>query len=156
MTVTHLRGNSFEFVSHPCDWAQYQSAISAQYQNVSQSDCKSTSLSFSSHSFPVKMRTLALIICSLLLLLNAQTHFYCSLYITSACLDKDHWFILVIFFLLCVSECRGQITVTQSTSTTAAQPEETVNINCKTSRDVHFNGVHYYYYLQKPGKTPDL
>uniref|UniRef100_A0A8C1Z7S6 Ig-like domain-containing protein n=1 Tax=Cyprinus carpio TaxID=7962 RepID=A0A8C1Z7S6_CYPCA len=42
----------------------------------------------------------------------------------------------LIFFLLCVSECRGQISVTQSPST-AAQPGETVKISCKTSKDVY-------------------
>ncbi len=149
MTVTHLRGNSFEFVSHPCDWAQYQS--------VCQSDCKSTSLSFSSHSFPVKMRTLALIICSLLLLLNAQTHFYCIQYIRNACLGKIIDFVWW-FSSCCVSECRGQITVTQSPSTTAAQPGETVRINYKTSRDVYRDVMWdcLAWYLQKPGEAPKL
>uniref|UniRef100_A0A8C1FYQ8 Ig-like domain-containing protein n=1 Tax=Cyprinus carpio carpio TaxID=630221 RepID=A0A8C1FYQ8_CYPCA len=49
----------------------------------------------------------------------------------------------LIFFLLCVSECRGQISVTQSPST-AAQPGETVKISCKTS---------LAWYLQKPGEA---
>uniref|UniRef100_A0A672PAR2 Ig-like domain-containing protein n=1 Tax=Sinocyclocheilus grahami TaxID=75366 RepID=A0A672PAR2_SINGR len=56
----------------------------------------------------------------------------------------------LIFFLLCVSESRGQISVTQSPSTTAAQPEETVKINCRTSRDP------LSWYLQKPGEAPKL
>uniref|UniRef100_A0A8C2C7M7 Ig-like domain-containing protein n=1 Tax=Cyprinus carpio TaxID=7962 RepID=A0A8C2C7M7_CYPCA len=59
----------------------------------------------------------------------------------------------LIFFLLCVSECRGQISVTQSPSTTAAQPGETVKINCRTSRDVT---PCVSWYLQKPGETPKL
>ncbi|KAL0147358.1 hypothetical protein M9458_057323 [Cirrhinus mrigala] len=71
------------------------------------------------------MTTLALIICSLLLLLN---------------------------------ECRGQITVTQSPSMTAAQPGETVKINCKNSNPVYYNverGKHNLaWYLQKPGEAP--
>uniref|UniRef100_A0A8C1XTZ9 Ig-like domain-containing protein n=1 Tax=Cyprinus carpio TaxID=7962 RepID=A0A8C1XTZ9_CYPCA len=64
----------------------------------------------------------------------------------------------LIFFLLCVSECRGQISVTQSPSTTAAQPGETVKINCKTSTDVYSHeGVYVLnWYLQKPGEAPKL
>uniref|UniRef100_A0A8C1AUE3 Ig-like domain-containing protein n=1 Tax=Cyprinus carpio carpio TaxID=630221 RepID=A0A8C1AUE3_CYPCA len=56
----------------------------------------------------------------------------------------------LIFFLLCVSECRGQISVTQSPSTTAAQPGETVKISCRTSTDP------LAWYLQKPGEAPKL
>uniref|UniRef100_A0A672PAR6 Ig-like domain-containing protein n=1 Tax=Sinocyclocheilus grahami TaxID=75366 RepID=A0A672PAR6_SINGR len=65
----------------------------------------------------------------------------------------------LIFFLLCVSESRGQISVTQSPSTTAAQPEETVKINCRTSTDVaEYSAPRYYlsWYLQKPGEAPKL
>uniref|UniRef100_A0A8C2C605 Ig-like domain-containing protein n=1 Tax=Cyprinus carpio TaxID=7962 RepID=A0A8C2C605_CYPCA len=63
----------------------------------------------------------------------------------------------LIFFLLCVSECRGQISVTQSPST-AAQPGETVKINCKTSTDVYSDGAYDYlaWYLQKPGEALKL
>ncbi|XP_051739014.1 immunoglobulin kappa variable 1-8 [Ctenopharyngodon idella] len=49
----------------------------------------------------------------------------------------------------------GQITVTQSPSMTAAQPGQTVNINCKTSRDV-FRDTALSWYLQKPGEAPKL
>ncbi|KAL0147372.1 hypothetical protein M9458_057337, partial [Cirrhinus mrigala] len=55
--------------------------------------------------------------------------------------------------------CRGQITVTQSPSMTAAQPGETVKINCKTSRDVYYSSSYGHYlawYLQKPGEAPKL
>ena len=65
----------------------------------------------------------------------------------------------LIFFLLCVSECRGQITVTQSPSMTAAQPGQTVNINCKTSSNVFYyssDGHYLFWYLQKPGEAPKL
>ncbi|KAK2870467.1 hypothetical protein Q8A67_024859 [Cirrhinus molitorella] len=50
-------------------------------------------------------------------------------------------FIIIFIWTLTAfaQECRGQITVTQSPSMTAAQPGETVKINCKTSSDV-FNG----------------
>uniref|UniRef100_A0A673FV58 Ig-like domain-containing protein n=1 Tax=Sinocyclocheilus rhinocerous TaxID=307959 RepID=A0A673FV58_9TELE len=68
-------------------------------------------------------------------------------------------FLKLIFFLLCVSESRGQISVTQSPSTTAAQPEETVTINCRTSRDVYRDGDgddYLAWYLQKPGEAPKL
>uniref|UniRef100_A0A8C2CFQ7 Ig-like domain-containing protein n=1 Tax=Cyprinus carpio TaxID=7962 RepID=A0A8C2CFQ7_CYPCA len=64
----------------------------------------------------------------------------------------------LIFFLLCVSECRGQISVTQSPST-AAQPGETVKISCKTSTDVYrWSGGEegLFWYLQKPGEAPKL
>ncbi|KAF4095472.1 hypothetical protein G5714_023075 [Onychostoma macrolepis] len=47
---------------------------------------------------------------------------------------------LIICSLLLLNECRGQITVTQSPSTTAARPEETVKISCRTSTDVHRDG----------------
>ncbi|KAF4095474.1 hypothetical protein G5714_023077 [Onychostoma macrolepis] len=48
-------------------------------------------------------------------------------------------FIIIFIWTLTAfaQECRGQITVTQSPSTTAARPEETVKINCKTSTDVY-------------------
>uniref|UniRef100_A0A8C2ATU9 Ig-like domain-containing protein n=1 Tax=Cyprinus carpio TaxID=7962 RepID=A0A8C2ATU9_CYPCA len=49
--------------------------------------------------------------------------------------------ILILCFFL--SECRGQITVTQSPSMTAAQPGQEVRINCKTSSS-------------KPGEAPKL
>ncbi|KAK9952983.1 hypothetical protein ABG768_017009, partial [Culter alburnus] len=54
--------------------------------------------------------------------------------------------------------CRGQITVTQSPSMTAAQPGQTVNINCKTSTDVYKDSVpeRLSWYLQKPGEAPKL
>uniref|UniRef100_A0A8C1FL25 Ig-like domain-containing protein n=1 Tax=Cyprinus carpio carpio TaxID=630221 RepID=A0A8C1FL25_CYPCA len=61
----------------------------------------------------------------------------------------------LIFFLLCVSECRGQISVTQSPSTTAAQPGETVKISCRTSTDVYGSNS-LSWYLQKPGEAPKL
>uniref|UniRef100_A0A8C2J1V5 Ig-like domain-containing protein n=1 Tax=Cyprinus carpio TaxID=7962 RepID=A0A8C2J1V5_CYPCA len=50
------------------------------------------------------------------------------------------------------------ISVTQSPSTTAAQPGETVKINCKTSTDVYNDGAYDYlaWYLQKPGEAPKL
>uniref|UniRef100_A0A673FVK3 Ig-like domain-containing protein n=1 Tax=Sinocyclocheilus rhinocerous TaxID=307959 RepID=A0A673FVK3_9TELE len=64
----------------------------------------------------------------------------------------------LMFFLLCVSESRGQISVTQSPSTTAAQPEQTVKINCRTSTDVYStsSGQRLAWYLQKPGEAPKL
>ncbi len=62
------------------------------------------------------------------------------------------------FSSCCVSESRGQISVTQSPSTTAAGPEETVKISCKTSTDVYrYSGSDLLaWYLQKPGEAPKL
>uniref|UniRef100_A0A672L9I7 Ig-like domain-containing protein n=1 Tax=Sinocyclocheilus grahami TaxID=75366 RepID=A0A672L9I7_SINGR len=67
-------------------------------------------------------------------------------------------FLKLMFFLLCVSESRGQISVTQSPSTTAAQPEQTVKISCRTSTDVYStsSGQRLAWYLQKPGEAPKL
>uniref|UniRef100_A0A8C1UT27 Ig-like domain-containing protein n=1 Tax=Cyprinus carpio TaxID=7962 RepID=A0A8C1UT27_CYPCA len=54
-------------------------------------------------------------------------------------------------------KCRGQYTVTQSPSITAAQPGQEVRINCKTSSSVNVhNGNFLYWYLQKPGEAPKL
>ncbi|KAL1276976.1 hypothetical protein QQF64_023649, partial [Cirrhinus molitorella] len=50
--------------------------------------------------------------------------------------------------------CRGQITVTQSPSISAAQGQE-VRINCKTSSSV-YGGVYLAWYLQKPREAPKL
>ncbi len=65
--------------------------------------------------------------------------------------------VLSWFSSCCVSECRGQITVTQSPSTTAAQPEETVKISCKTSTDVYLSVTYSVYlfswYIQKHGEA---
>ncbi len=58
------------------------------------------------------------------------------------------------YHLLLFSECRGQITVTQSPSITAAQGQE-VRINCKTSSSV-YGGSYLHWYLQKPGEAPKL
>uniref|UniRef100_A0A8C1EPQ6 Ig-like domain-containing protein n=1 Tax=Cyprinus carpio carpio TaxID=630221 RepID=A0A8C1EPQ6_CYPCA len=69
-------------------------------------------------------------------------------------------FIIIFIWTLTAfaQECRGQISVTQSPSTTAAQPGETVKINCKTSTDVYRSGSDHYlaWYLQKPGEAPKL
>ncbi|KAL0153723.1 hypothetical protein M9458_050944 [Cirrhinus mrigala] len=66
-------------------------------------------------------------------------------------------FIIIFIWTLTAfaQECRGQITVTQSPSMTAAQPGETVKINCKTSRDVYsgYYGTYLAWYLQKPGEA---
>ncbi|ROI42564.1 Immunoglobulin kappa variable 4-1 [Anabarilius grahami] len=66
-------------------------------------------------------------------------------------------FIIIFIWTLTAfaQECRGQITVTQSPSMTAAQPGQTVNINCKTSSRV-LNGDNLSWYLQKPGEAPKL
>ncbi|KAL0154086.1 hypothetical protein M9458_050545, partial [Cirrhinus mrigala] len=50
--------------------------------------------------------------------------------------------------------CRGQYTVTQSPSITAAQGQE-VRINCKVSSRV-YDGNALAWYLQKPGEAPKL
>ncbi|KAK7123313.1 hypothetical protein R3I93_021660 [Phoxinus phoxinus] len=69
-------------------------------------------------------------------------------------------FIIIFIWTLTAfaQECRGQITVTQSPSITAEQPGATVNIKCKTSRDVVNNGIGDYlsWYSQKPGEAPKL
>ncbi len=84
----------------------------------------------------------------------------------STSLISIHFFKYIVkvlswFSSCCVSESRGQISVTQSPSTTAAGPEETVKISCKTSTDVYkdgYGGAYHYlaWYLQKPGEAPKL
>ncbi len=81
----------------------------------------------------------------------------------STSLISIHFFKYIVkvlswFSSCCVSESRGQISITQSPSTTAARPEETVKISCKTSTDVYrYSGADYLaWYLQKPGEAPKL
>ncbi len=80
----------------------------------------------------------------------------------STSLISIHFFKYIVkvlswFSSCCVSESRGQISVTQSPSTTAAGPEETVKISCKTSTDVYYSGAYFLaWYLQKPGEAPKL
>ncbi|KAI2647427.1 Immunoglobulin kappa variable 2-29 [Labeo rohita] len=62
--------------------------------------------------------------------------------------------ILIWTLTLFAQECRGQYTVTQSPSKTAAQGQE-VRINCKVSSGV-YNGDYLAWYLQKPGEAPKL
>uniref|UniRef100_A0A8C1J3K7 Ig-like domain-containing protein n=1 Tax=Cyprinus carpio TaxID=7962 RepID=A0A8C1J3K7_CYPCA len=68
--------------------------------------------------------------------------------ISSHCQFLHVW----IYLLLSADDlqCRGQYTVTQSPSITAAQPGQEVRINCKTSSNV------YTWYQQKPGEAPKL
>ncbi len=78
----------------------------------------------------------------------------------STSLISIHFFKYIVkvlswFSSCCVSESRGQISVTQSPSTTAAGPGETVKISCKTSTDV-YGGNRLAWYLQKPGEAPKL
>ncbi len=78
----------------------------------------------------------------------------------STSLISIHFFKYIVkvlswFSSCCVSESRGQISVTQSPSTTAAGPGETVKISCKTSTDV-YSGNRLAWYLQKPGEAPKL
>ncbi len=79
----------------------------------------------------------------------------------STSLISIHFFKYIVkvlswFSSCCVSESRGQISVTQSPSTTAAGPGETVKISCKTSTNVYYSGAYYYlaWYIQKPGEAP--
>ncbi|KAL0154145.1 hypothetical protein M9458_050604 [Cirrhinus mrigala] len=62
--------------------------------------------------------------------------------------------ILIWTLTLFAQECRGQYTLTQSPSITAAQGQE-VRINCKVSSGV-YSGNALAWYLQKPGEAPKL
>uniref|UniRef100_A0A672K962 Ig-like domain-containing protein n=1 Tax=Sinocyclocheilus grahami TaxID=75366 RepID=A0A672K962_SINGR len=59
------------------------------------------------------------------------------------------------FSLFFLSECRGQITVTQSPSLITATQGQEIRINCKTSSRV-YDGDELHWYLQKPGEAPKL
>ncbi len=82
----------------------------------------------------------------------------------STSLISIHFFKYIVkvlswFSSCCVSESRGQISVTQSPSTTAAGPGETVKISCKTSTDVYRDSEeddYLFWYSQKPGEAPKL
>ncbi len=70
-------------------------------------------------------------------------------------LKREIYIIVICVLFYFLSECRGQITVTQSPSLiTTAQGQE-VRINCKTSSSV-YNGNYLHWYLQKPGEAPKL
>ncbi len=76
------------------------------------------------------------------------------MFIMTILLKCEIYIIFNSYHLLLFSECRGQITVTQSPSITAAQGQE-VRINCKTSSSV-YGGSYLHWYLQKPGEAPKL
>ncbi|KAG5282872.1 hypothetical protein AALO_G00035660 [Alosa alosa] len=69
--------------------------------------------------------------------------------------------ILTWTLLVCLQECRGQFTVTQTPATSAVGPGGSVTLNCKTSSGI---GHRLYaacesclsWYLQKPGEAPKL
>uniref|UniRef100_A0A8C2A6I6 Ig-like domain-containing protein n=1 Tax=Cyprinus carpio TaxID=7962 RepID=A0A8C2A6I6_CYPCA len=69
---------------------------------------------------------------------------------------------IIIFIWTLTAFAQGlwrQISVTQSPSTKAAQPGETVKINCRTSTDVYsdlFGNYYFSWYLQKPGEAPKV
>uniref|UniRef100_A0A8C1BXN6 Ig-like domain-containing protein n=1 Tax=Cyprinus carpio carpio TaxID=630221 RepID=A0A8C1BXN6_CYPCA len=67
---------------------------------------------------------------------------------------------MLIFFLLCVSECRGQITqitVTQTPSVKTVTPGENVVMSCKLSTPAPCSPAPCVsWYLQKPGEAPKL
>jgi len=63
-SVTLERKRLWMCVSHPCDWSSISERLS---------DCQSHISVLQLHSFPVKMTTHTLIICSLLLILNGDT-----------------------------------------------------------------------------------
>jgi hypothetical protein len=80
----------------------------------------------------------------------------CNTVFTTIISSLKMWNISINHFCLCfLSECRGQITVTQSPSISAVQPGEEVRINCKTSSNVYAN-TYLHWYSQKPGEAPKL
>ncbi|KAK7168397.1 hypothetical protein R3I94_002457 [Phoxinus phoxinus] len=66
---------------------------------------------------------------------------------------------LIIIFISMLAvfyqECRGQVTITQTPSITAAQPGEDVRLNCKANRPVHLND-HIAWYFRRFGKAHKL
>uniref|UniRef100_W5LVT8 Ig-like domain-containing protein n=1 Tax=Lepisosteus oculatus TaxID=7918 RepID=W5LVT8_LEPOC len=62
--------------------------------------------------------------------------------------------IFIWTFLITVQECSGQISVTQ-TPTTSTAPGQTVTVSCKTSPAV-YNNDRLSWYQQKTGEPPKL
>ncbi len=80
----------------------------------------------------------------------------CSKTFIKTIILKCEIYIIVICVLFSfLSECRGQITVTQSPPLIPAAQGQEVRINCKTSSSVH-GGSYLHWYLQKPGEAPKL
>ncbi|KAK7118860.1 hypothetical protein R3I94_022390 [Phoxinus phoxinus] len=66
-------------------------------------------------------------------------------------------FIWTLLYCFILQGCRSQITVTQ-TPVKPSKPGETIEMNCKLSRDVSICSSEpcVFWYLQKPGEAPKL
>uniref|UniRef100_A0AAY5F607 Ig-like domain-containing protein n=1 Tax=Electrophorus electricus TaxID=8005 RepID=A0AAY5F607_ELEEL len=108
------------------------------------------------------MTLIPIFICTLVLWTQGNTTLYFTWHLnkkkpatenTTYQVNVDEEYIYLIKLVIFFSDCRGQVTVTQTPAVKSALPGDTVTISCRTSTAVYYNST---WYLQKPGEAPKL